>query len=243
MEGLALRRMSLKLLTPHLVVATILVTSFYCTEDESSVGDLFRQARITSDESLMLKAYVLARHHFSQNPGDVNACIWKGKLENSIHAFEFSEATFKECYRLKPDPEIKGLLSEVYIHQGKLDEAREALRSSSRSSIRFMYFARQAMLEKVEGFFEKSHKSWDLALEAYDRIDPEPPAWALVEIADLYRLQGRRGDAIANYRKSLSLVNNYGPALQGLKSIQPASREAQLENKNNSFNQLVNTGS
>lgn len=234
----------MKFLISNLVLSLLaLNVSSLFADRGSALDQLYREARIKSDENLMFKAYLLSKRNYSKNPNDLNACIWKGKLENSVHAFEFSEATFKECYQIKPDPEIKGFLAEIYIHQGRLKEARDALRSSAKSGFRFMYFARLAMLEKAEGHLDKSHKSWDAALESYDRMDPEPPAWVLVEIGDLYRLQGHNNEAIANFKKSLSLVPNYEPALRGLKAIRSKSSEALLHQNHNSINRLVNTGS
>jgi tetratricopeptide (TPR) repeat protein len=171
-----------------------------------------------------MRAYSLVNKRLRQSPDEISTCIWKGKLENSLHAYEFAIETLKTCYRLNPDPEIQGQIAEVYLHQDRIAEARKALELSSKTKIRFLYHAREALLSKKMGQLDASHAQWDMALDSYDRMDPEPPAWVLVEIGDLYRLQGKEAQATANYQKSLGLVPRYGPALRGLKALRSQGR-------------------
>lgn len=115
------------------------------------------------------------------------------------------------------NPMALGTLSDALLEQGRIDAAEEAAQRMVSLKPGLPSYARASYLYFLRGNITAAKQVIRLAVDAApsSRADPEPRAWALVQAANLFFLEGDYGGADAGYALALAGFPDYPPAQVG----------------------------
>lgn len=132
-------------------------------------------------------------------------CEWQARLEDQLHLFQWAIQTLENCYEMSKEVEYRAQKASVFLHQGKVDEAREILEATRGQGVYFLELVRWAQYSMEVKEYEQALVYWDKALESYPSQDPYYAAWILSRIGDLFALQERYDEAFENFQKAVEL--------------------------------------
>lgn len=132
-------------------------------------------------------------------------CEWQARLEDQLHLFQWATQTLENCYEMSQDVEYRAQKASVFLHQGKVDEAREILVTTRGQGVYFLELVRWAQYSMEVKQYDEALNYWDKALENYPSQDPYYAAWILSRIGDLFALQEKYEEAFSNFQKAVEL--------------------------------------
>lgn len=190
-----------------------------------------QEGRVTGDHSYYdALAMHLVHDVLKKEPLNFEALCCKATLEASAHRFDEALETCKIAITVNSySAYIYGVMCDAYVELGNYKEAVTVADKmvSIRPDIRS--YARVSYLREIFGDYKGAQTAMQLALNAgYPGL--EQTEWVRVYLGHLFEITGDTTTAGIAYRTSLSVRNNYAPALAG---------EARLASLNKNYAEAV----
>jgi tetratricopeptide (TPR) repeat protein len=178
--------------------------------------------RETGDAGFLPRADAALRRAVRVRPQEANAVLGLGSLALIRHDFRDALAHGRKARRLLPgSARPYGVIGDALVELGRYDAAFRAFERMVSLRPGLASYARIAYARELVGDRQGAVAAMRLALEAAGG-QPEPTAWALVELAKLERGLGRRLVAGRHARSALRVVPGYPAARVELARIDAA---------------------
>lgn len=136
-----------------------------------------------------------------------------GHVRHNLHEFKAAEPLARELTEKRGLAYDFGLLSDVLMEQGKLEEASVACQRMLDLRPDLHSYARGAQLRWLKGDLEGARELMGMAVSAASPQDAEAAAWVSVRLAQFNFLAGKIEEARAECEAALAFETNYPPAL------------------------------
>jgi tetratricopeptide (TPR) repeat protein len=178
--------------------------------------------RETGDAGFLPRSEAALRRALRARPNEANAVLGLGSLALIRHDFRAALADGQRARRLLPGSARPfGVIGDALVELGRYREAFAAFERMVSLRPSLASYARVAYARELVGDREGALAAMRLALDAAGG-QPEPTAWALVEVAKLERALGRRRAAGGHARAALLAVPGYPSARVELARIEAA---------------------
>ena len=171
------------------------------------------RARARNDPGAYKLAETAAECLGTKYPEDANALLLKGHVLHQLHRFREAEQLARALVARRTFVLDFGLLGDVLMEQGRLDEAAIAYQRMIDLKPFYQSYTRAAHLRWLKGDLDGAIELMRLAIASASPRDPEASAWAWTRLAT-YELQaGRVDDAAAAAERALTDQPDYAAAL------------------------------
>lgn len=178
--------------------------------------------RETGDAGFLPRSETALRRALRARPDEANAVLGLGSLALIRHEFRAALVEGRRARRLLPGSARPfGVIGDALVELGRYPEAFAAFERMVSLRPSLSSYARVAYARELVGDREGALAAMRLALDASGG-QPEPTAWALVEVAKLERALGRRREARRDARAALRAVPGYPSARVELARIEAA---------------------
>ncbi len=172
-----------------------------------------QKARLTYDPGFYDLAEQAALCIESTHPDAPQALLLRGHVLHNLHRFKEGEPLARRLVALRGEAFDWGLLGDLLMEQGKLDEAVPAYQKMVDSKPGLQAYSRAAHVRWLKGDLPGAIDLMRMAAQAGSPHTGEPVAWAYSRLA-LYQLQaGNEPEARAACEAALAIVPDYAPAL------------------------------
>ena len=178
------------------------------------LGWLFvAKARASFDNGFYKLAEQCAACMESREPGNASALLLRGHVLHNLHRFKEAEPIARTLVAQRGAPMDFGLLADVTMEQGRLDEAVAAcqqmmdLRPDSRA------YARAAHLRWLKGDLNGALTVMQEAANSVGTRDAESAAWMQTRLAFYQFQSGQNAAAHQSCDTALRLQASYAPAM------------------------------
>ena len=178
--------------------------------------------RETGDAGFLPRSETALRRALRARPDEANAVLGLGSLALIRHEFRAALGEGRRARRLLPGSARPfGVIGDALVELGRYREAFAAFERMVSLRPSLASYARVAYARELVGDREGALAAIRLALDAAGG-QPEPTAWALVEVAKLERALGRGREARHHARAALRAVPGYPSARVELARIEAA---------------------
>lgn len=178
--------------------------------------------RETADASFLPRASTALRRAQRAAPEDALVLTGLGSLALTRHEFRNALAFGRRAARIAPGTARPyGIVGDALLELGRYGEAFAALEQMVSLKPNVASYARIAYARELIGERDGAIAAMRLALDASGG-QPEPAAWASVELAKLELARGRLGPAERVLRAALALKPGYVFALEQLARVEAA---------------------
>jgi tetratricopeptide (TPR) repeat protein len=204
------------------------------------LGWLFvAKARLSYDPGYYRLAEQAAVCMESKQPRSPAALLLRGHVLHNLHRFAEGEKLARRLVALRGLPFDHGLLGDLLMEQGRLDEAAAVYQKMMDLKPGLQSYSRGAHLRWLKGDLKGAMELMRMAAAAGSPRDREAVAWVYSRIA-MYELQaGNTAAALKASGDALTLVADYAPALlarghilmaagRTAEAIEPLRRAAEL---------------
>mgnify|MGYP002146189937 CR=1 FL=1 len=177
-----------------------------------------RKAREAADPGYYQNADACAELALRLQPDSALALNLRALVLLNEHRFAEAQAVAEGILaRSDFDPMALGTLSDAQLEQGRIDAAEEAVQKMVAQKPGLPSYSRAAYLYFLRGNGAAAKQAIRLAIDSAPtaRADAEPRAWAVVQAAQLFFLEGDYTGADAGFVMALRDVADYAPALVG----------------------------
>ena len=178
--------------------------------------------RETSDPSFLSRSESSLRRALRVDPAQANAVLGLGHVALIRHDFRTALVHGRRAARLLPGSARPfGVIGDALVELGRYQEAFRAFDVMVARRPNLASYARVAYGRELTGDMVGARVAMRLALDAAAG-QPEPTAWARVELAKLEQGPGRVARAEHHLRKALAIVPGYAPARMELARVELA---------------------
>ena len=194
-----------------------------------------KKARNSGDPGFYLNAKAAADVALGLEPDAPAALNLQALVLINNHRFERARQLCQRILARNPDDVMAlGSLSDALVELGRTDEASVAVDRMTALKPNHPAYTRASYLSWLTGDTPAAIEAMRLAIDAADRRDPEPRAWALSHAAVYFWHQGDYPGADAGFDLALRAMPGYPPALVGKARIalgkgDPARAQSLLE--------------
>ena len=149
----------------------------------------------------------------SHQPHAAEALLLRGHVLQSLHRFKEAEDLARELVAQRGRSFDYGLLGDVVMEQGRLDEAAEAYQRMVDEKPDMEAYARISYLRWLKGDLAGATEVMRLAVSAASPNAPESAAWVNTRLALLEFQQGNVAQSQESCRVALGYQRDYAPAL------------------------------
>ena len=187
------------------------------TNPVAALNELAQQFIARARTSQVPTYYMMAEHAAqcveSKDPGNAQALLVRGHILHQFHRFSEAEALARQAVAKRGLFLDYGLLGDVLLEQGRVEEAGDAYQKMIDLKPYFHSYTRAAHLRWIKGDLPGAVELIQLAIKAASPRDPESSAWAYARLAN-YELQaGRRAEALGAADAALRHQPEYAAAL------------------------------
>jgi tetratricopeptide (TPR) repeat protein len=176
--------------------------------------------RETGDAGFLPRSETALRRALQARPDEANAVLGLGSLALIRHEFRAALVEGQRARRLLPGSARPfGVIGDALVELGRYPQAFAAFERMVSLRPSLASYARVAYARELVGDREGALAAMRLALDATGG-QPEPTAWALVEVAKLERALGGRRAARRHARAALRAVPGYPSARVELARIE-----------------------
>jgi len=188
-------------------------------------GAYMRKARESGDASYYLHAETAVQRALQLQPGAVAALRTLAWVQTGKHEFHEALATAERLHRQLPDdPLVNGLVGDAAIELGAYERAAAAFQKMLDLQPGLASYSRAAYLRELYGDLPGAAELMTWAVRAGSPRDPEPLAWCLVQLGNVYFNQGQLEEAEAAYQQGLAVFPQYYQALAALGRVRGAQQ-------------------
>lgn len=149
----------------------------------------------------------------ARHPHAPEALLLRGHVWQSLHRFREAEPLARELAATRGRAFDYGLLGDVLMEQGRLDEAVEAYQKMADLKPDLHAYTRAAHMRWLKGDLEGAMEMMQLAAQAASPSDAESAAWVFAHLAQ-YQLQaGDPAQSLRSCEAACAFQTNYPPAL------------------------------
>ena len=171
------------------------------------------KARLSYDPGYYKLAEEAASCLESKDPRSTDALLLRGHVLHNLHRFKEAEVLARKLVVEREVPYDYGLLGDVLMEQGKLQDAVQAYQKMIDLKPGLQSYSRGAHARWLKGDVRGAAQLMSLAAQAGSPLDADATAWAYTRLA-LYELQqGRRKQAQDACAHALSYQKEHAPAL------------------------------
>lgn len=171
------------------------------------------RARARNDAGDYKLAETAAECLGTRYPEDATALLLKGHVLHQLHRFREAEQIARALVAKRTFVLDFGLLGDVLMEQGRLDEAANAYQRMIDLKPFYQSYTRAAHLRWLKGDLDGAIELMRLAIASASARDPEASAWAWTRLAT-YELQaGRVDEAATAAERALIYQPDYAAAL------------------------------
>jgi tetratricopeptide (TPR) repeat protein len=195
-----------------------------------------REARVTGEHghyyngALAMTEQVLKSSNLDLNM-EFLALVTKAGVQLSHHDFAGALITGQKALIINPNnPQIYGVLVDAHVELGQYEKA--VILADKMISLKpdLRSYARISYIREIHGQVDQSFEAMNMAVSA-GVPGYEDTAWAMLTLADLYKLYGQQTKAKALYEEILAQRPNYPFAISGLGDIALENKDLQLAEK------------
>ena len=192
-----------------------------------------QRARETADTRDYARSERALRAALERDSANVYALGGLGALALSRHRFRDALALGRRAQRLSPTTaRTYGVTGDALVELGRYDEAFAAYDRMAALKPGLSAYARVSHARELRGDRRGAARAMQLAVDAAGS-QPEPLAWARVQLGKLHFSRGRPGAAAREYRAALAAFPGYVQALDALARVEaargPLGRAIELE--------------
>jgi tetratricopeptide (TPR) repeat protein len=177
----------------------------FCMEAKAAVERAKAEKAKAEDAGAKVQAAERSSHAAS--------LLLRGHALHSMHRFAEAEKLARELIVIRTLAFDYGLLGDVLMEQGKLDEAIYAYQQMMEQKPGPQAYARAAHVRWLKGDLEGARTLMRLAAQSAGQGDPDAAAWAWSRLA-LFELQaGNAKEGLSICDLALELRKDYAPAL------------------------------
>ncbi|MBC7884780.1 MAG: tetratricopeptide repeat protein [Saprospiraceae bacterium] len=194
-------------------------------ESKIRLAQLFiREARVTGEHghyynaALTMTDRILQSKKLSKDMQFL-AMVTKAGVQLSHHDFQGALLTGQKAVVINPNnPQIYGVLVDANVELGNYAEAVKladimiAMKPDLRS------YARISYIREIHGEVDEAFEAMKMAVEA-GIPGYEDTSWAMLTLADMYKLYGRYDEAVSLYKEILAQRPDYPFAVAALGSV------------------------
>ena len=177
-----------------------------------------RKARENSEPGYYLQADACASVVLAHETENAAALNLRGLVLLNSHRFAEAEALARRIVVKRDfDPMGWGTLSDALLEQGRIEEAEAAVKKMIEQKPSLPSYSRASYLAFLRGSSAAAKELIRLAIDAApnSRGNAEPRAFALVQAAQMFFLEGDYSGADAGFVLALQAMPDYPPALVG----------------------------
>ena len=181
-----------------------------------------QRARETGDPAWYPKAGGALEQALALDSRDPVATSGLASLELSRHRFREALGLGRRARVLAPDSARNlGIVGDARVELGRYPDAFAAFDQMARTKPSLASYARYSYSRELKGDREGAIRWMSIAVDAAG-AQPEPRAWAQVQLGKLYWNGGRSERAAVEYRRALQAFPGYVYALDGLAQVSAA---------------------
>ncbi len=185
------------------------------------------KARAADDSGYYWRAQESGRCLEALDPGNLGAILIQGHVLHQIHQFREAEVLAQRLIEERGSPFDYGLLGDVLMEQGRLDEAGDAYQTMVNLRPGMQSFSRAAHMRWLRGDGEGAVELMRMAADAVSPRDVEAAAWVHARLA-LYELQaGSVENALQASETGLRFQGDHAGALLARGRVLLATGRAQ----------------
>ena len=186
------------------------------------------KARSSGDPGYYKQAEACADAMPAADGGAAAALLVRGHVRHALHDFVGAERIARQLIASRDLFLDHGLLGDVLLDQGRLEEARQAYQRMMEQKPCLQSYARAAQLRWLAGDHAGTRELLGLAATAGSQRDPESLAWVLTRRATLELHSGDLATAVEHADRALTLVADY-PAARLARGRAALARDAAAE--------------
>jgi len=171
------------------------------------------KARESFDSGFYKLAEQCALSLEAAHPGSPEAMLLHGHVLHNLHRFKEAEPLARSLIAQRGLPFDFGLLSDVLMEQGKLDEAAVACQKMIDLRPDMHSYARGAHIRWLKGNVTGARDLMAMAAAAAGPRDPESAAWVNARLAGYQFQRGELAEAELTCAIALDFQKDYPPAL------------------------------
>jgi len=171
------------------------------------------QARESFDTGFYTRAEQCALCLDARQPGGLEAMLLRGHALHNQHRFKEAEPIARELVARRGLPFDYGLLGDVLMEQGRLDEATDACQKMIDLRPDLHSYARGAHLRWLKGDLAGAAELMQLAASAGSPLEAESAAWVHTRLGQFRLQMGALNLADQSCQTALELQRDYAPAL------------------------------
>jgi tetratricopeptide (TPR) repeat protein len=149
----------------------------------------------------------------STQANDADAFLLQGHILDSLHQFKEAETVARKLVAIRDDASDNGLLGDVLMEQGRLDEAISSYQRMINLRPDLQAYTRIAHMRWLKGDLEGAIEVMQTGVKTGGSREPEATAWAYTRLA-IYKFQAGEMDGAAKSAGiALQFTENCAPAL------------------------------
>lgn len=185
---------------------------------------LMRQARVTGNAGLALRAEQALKGVLRDEPADYDARRMLATVYLSEHRFRDAVVEADRMRTVRPTDDWNfGVLGDGHLELGEYDEAFSAFQRMMDLRPTAGAYARAAYALELQGHLKAALEAMRLSVEATPPTDPESIAWHHAQIGDLYRQMGNTKDAAYEYAWAEHTFPGHPFAVRGMAALLEAA--------------------
>ena len=184
-----------------------------------------QKARESGDASYYGRAEAAVQRALALDANSTVALRTLAWVQTGKHEFREALATAERLLQhASHDPLVHGLLGDAALELGDYARAETAFQAMLDLRPGMASFSRAAYLRELYGDQDGAVELMEQAVKSGSARDPEPLAWCLVQLGQLYFNQGRLGKAETAFNNALAVFPQYYQALAALGRVRGAQQ-------------------
>jgi len=186
----------------------------------ATLGQAYLQrARESGDPAYYSKSEILFTRALKREPASIDAMLGKASLLMARHEFHNARDLAKKAIATDPDVVATyGILTDALVELGDYDEAIRTLDIMVRRKPNLSSYSRVSYIRELKGDIPGAIQAMKMAVES-GAPNGENTAWCMVQLGNLYLIDGQLNRAEEQYQQALLRFPDYAHATAGLARV------------------------
>jgi len=186
----------------------------------ATLGQAYLQrARESGDPAYYSKSEILFTRALKREPAPIDAMLGKASLLMARHEFRNARDLAKKAIATDPDVVATyGILTDALVELGDYDEAIRTLDIMVRRKPNLSSYSRVSYIRELKGDIPGAIQAMKMAVES-GAPTAENTAWCMVQLGNLYLIEGQLNRAEEQYQQALLRFPDYAHATAGLARV------------------------
>ena len=186
----------------------------------ATLGQAYLQrARESGDPAYYSKSEILFTRALKREPASIDAMLGKASLLMARHEFHNARDLAKKAIATDPDVVATyGILTDALVELGDYDEAIRTLDIMVRRKPNLSSYSRVSYIRELKGDIPGAIQAMKMAVES-GAPTAENTAWCMVQLGNLYLIDGQLNRAEEQYHQALLRFPDYAHATAGLARV------------------------